>query len=366
MKSVPDDKAGLSVKWRPFLSLCSPTAAMPSTSVPELTCAPMEGLTTVVFRRLHARFFGAADRYYLPFVTPTREPRFTDRQMRELAPQANAGIHAIPQLLTRSPQDFIWAARALSALGYTEVNLNLGCPAGTVTAKGKGSGFLQHPVELFHFFEEIFEADPSIGVSVKTRIGYSRVEEFDALAEIYARFPLKRLIVHPRLKTDLYRGDVRLEVLDQALAALPMPLGYNGDLITPEDIRKAHKRYAGAPGGLAEIMVGRALMADPALFRKMRGGKAASRSEILAFHQALFDGYAELFQSRKNALMRMKEYWFYQTCLFGDEGDGENLKKAASRLFRCKQIDAFEAAVRSFVDSFALRQDARCGWKKPL
>lgn len=109
---------------------------------PELTAAPMEGLTTVVFRRLHARLFGGADRYYLPFVTPTREPRFTERQMRELAPGANEGIPAIPQLLTRSVEDFVWAAKALADLGYQEVNLNLGCPAGTVTAKGKGSGFL--------------------------------------------------------------------------------------------------------------------------------------------------------------------------------------------------------------------------------
>ena len=98
---------------------------MPLSTLPELTVAPMEGLTTVVYRRLHAQFFGAADRYYLPFVTPTREPKFTDRQMRELAPQANEGICAIPQLLTRNADDFIWAAKALADLGYKEVNLNL-------------------------------------------------------------------------------------------------------------------------------------------------------------------------------------------------------------------------------------------------
>ena len=74
---------------------------MPFSTLPELTVAPMGSLTTVVYRRLHAQFFGAADRYYLPFVTPTREPKFTDRQLRELAPEANEGICAIPQLLTR-------------------------------------------------------------------------------------------------------------------------------------------------------------------------------------------------------------------------------------------------------------------------
>ena len=212
----------------------------------------------------------------------------------------------------------------------------------------------------------IFKADLPIAVSLKTRVGYRSPDEFEDLVDIYARFPMARLIVHPRLKTDLYRGDVRLEVLDKVLSALPMPLGYNGDLITPEDIEKTAVHYAVAPGGLAEIMVGRALMADPALFRKVNGGSAASLSEILSFHEALFEAYTALFESQKNAMMRMKEYWFFQLCLFGEEGDEARLKKAASKIFRSKQIPDFEAAVREAAESFPLRRNARYGWRKPL
>lgn len=95
---------------------------------PLLVVAPMEGLTGFPFRRVYAHFFGAADAYFLPFVTPTTLPRFTERQMRELAPDVNIGIKAIPQLLTRRVEDFVWAAKALADLGYDEVNLNLGCP----------------------------------------------------------------------------------------------------------------------------------------------------------------------------------------------------------------------------------------------
>lgn len=332
----------------------------------QLTAAPMEGLTTVVFRRLHAGMFGSADRYYIPFVTPTREPRFTDRQLRELAPEANRGLTAIPQLLTRNVEDFIWAAKALADMGYAEVNLNLGCPAGTVTAKGKGSGFLQHPQELYVFLSRIFEADLPIGISLKTRVGFRDPAEFENLADLYARFPMTRLIVHPRLKTDLYRGRVRLDVLEKALPALPMPLGYNGDVTTPADIENARLRFAAASGGLVEVMVGRALMADPALFRKARGGAPATVSEILSFHEALFASYAELFDSQKNAMMRMKEYWFYQLCLFGEDSEEDALKKAASAIFRSRQVADFEAAVRNALESFALRRDARCGWYKPL
>ena len=85
----------------------------------------MEGLTGVIFRQVHSRFFGGADQYYIPFVTPTTLPKFTERQLRELAPEVNAGFEAVPQLLTRRTEDFIWAAKALADLGYTEVNLNL-------------------------------------------------------------------------------------------------------------------------------------------------------------------------------------------------------------------------------------------------
>lgn len=125
-------------------------------------------------------------------------------------------------------------------------------------------------------------------------------------------------------------------------------------------------RYAGAPGGLIEIMVGRALMADPALFRKAKGGEPATLTELMAFHEELFETYTERFQSRKNALMRMKEYWFYQLNLFGGDEDEATLAKAASRLFRSKEVADFEAAVRAVTESFALRRDARYGWHKPL
>ena len=98
----------------------------------------MESLTGIVFRRRHHEFFGGVDRYYTPFVTPTVEPEFTERQMRELSPEANRGMNVVPQLMAKDADRFLWAAKRLAELGYSEVNLNLGCPMGTVTGKGKG------------------------------------------------------------------------------------------------------------------------------------------------------------------------------------------------------------------------------------
>ena len=132
--------------------------------------APMEGVTGAVYRRAHHAYFPGIDKYFMPFITPTANGRLTPRQKRDVAAEANAGVPAVPQLLTRSAPDFIWAANALAEMGYPEVNLNLGCPSGTVTAKGKGAGFLAHPDELDRFFDAVFSACRA-AVSVKTRLG---------------------------------------------------------------------------------------------------------------------------------------------------------------------------------------------------
>ena len=328
-------------------------------SDPTLTVAPMEGLTGAPFRRVHAKFFGAADRYYLPFVTPTTEPRFTARQLsRELDRDLNRGLNVVPQLLTRRAEDFIWATKALADLGYQEVNLNLGCPAGTVVAKGKGSGFLQYPDALREFLDRIFSANLPIAISVKTRIGYSHEDEFGALVDIYNDFAdgMDSLTIHPRLRTDFYKGDLRVHVFDRFFAELKMPIGYNGDIITVDDISRVRHRYK----PLKMIMVGRALMADPALFRKAAGGNPATLPEIASFYEALFDSYAQAFQSRKNALMRMKEYWFFQHNLF------VGAERAVKQIYKAKTVEDYQAAVETIFENFDLRNDAVYGWKKPL
>lgn len=319
----------------------------------------MEGLTGAPFRRVHAKFFGAADRYYLPFVTPTTEPRFTARQLsRELDRDLNRGLNVVPQLLTRRAEDFIWAAKALADLGYQEVNLNLGCPAGTVVAKGKGSGFLQYPDALREFLDRIFSANLPIAISVKTRIGYSHEDEFRALVDIYNDFAdgMDSLTIHPRLRTDFYKGDLRVHVFNRFFTELKMPIGYNGDIITVDDISRVRHRYK----PLKMIMVGRALMADPALFRKAAGGNPATLPEIASFYEALFDSYAQAFQSRKNALMRMKEYWFFQHNLF------VGAERAVKQIYKAKTVEDYQAAVETIFENFDLRNDAVYGWKKPL
>ena len=322
-----------------------------------LSLAPMEGITGHVFRRVHAECFGALDCYYTPFLPPPRVGnRFGGKAFKEVDPANNQGLNVVPQLMSKNADEFVWAAQVLAEMGYREVNLNLGCPSGTVVAKGKGSGFLREPEAMIRFLDEIFSADLPIAISVKTRLGWASEDEFDRLVDVYNRFPMKRLTVHPRLKSDHYKGSVRLETLDRLYPSLRMKVGYNGDVVTPADAVAMTERYP----GIDQMMIGRALMADPALLRKIRGGESATEAELDDFRRDLFESYTAAFGSLKNAMMRMKEYWFYQLALY-DESE-----RPAKEIFKSKTPEAFADAVRRLVETCPLRRDARASWYKPL
>ena len=302
------------------------------------SCAPLEGLTGRQFRKVHQACFPGADRYYMPFLSPAQGHVFSQKELRELDPDYNRGIPVIPQLLTRRAEDFVWAAGELAAMGYPEVNLNLGCPSGTVTAKGKGSGFLAHPNELAAFFDEVFSKN-LLPVSVKTRLGYETPEEIAALLDLYNRYPIACLTVHPRVRKEKYRGPVHLDVFADALANSRNPVCYNGDLRTVGEVRALEGRFP----EVTHVMIGRGLVADPALARKLRGGKGTDREELTDFLAALYQGYTDFYQGQvPTAAQRMREVWFYLIHLFDD---AEKLNKQLRRFRTPAEYERIQAEI---------------------
>lgn len=277
--------------------------------------APLEGISTWMFRRTHQSMFGGVEKYFTPFFSPTSDHLMTKKHLRDLSPENNRGVPTVPQVMTRRAADFLWAAEQVRDLGYEEVNLNLGCPAGTVTAKGKGAGFLLHPDELDAFFEEVF-AKVCLPVSVKTRLGYHSVEEFPRLLEIFNRYPICELIVHPRIRGEFYKGGVHPDVFAAAQGKTRMPMTYNGDLVTEADMVAFAEQFPGE----TRVMIGRGLIADPALLRKLHGGAPATRKELQTYTRTLYQGYCEAYGYSGDAARRMKEVWFYLINLFGDDG----------------------------------------------
>jgi tRNA-dihydrouridine synthase len=288
--------------------------------------APMEGITDYIFRNIHHRYFPGADKYFTPFFSPTCDGRFPPRNMRDFDLEANKNVPVVPQLLTKHGADFLWAAKVLADLGYSEINLNLGCPSGTVTAKGKGSGLLSDLEGLTQLLDEIY-VDPPAEISIKTRLGRKDPEEFPRLMEIFNRYPISELTVHCRVGADFYRKPARPEAFALPMAKSRNLVCYNGDLTTQERIMEFQKEYPEAPA----LMLGRGAVADPALIRRVKGGEAADRETLRKYTEELYERYSSAFGSPKSALGRMKEIWFYQINLFeGAEKYEKGLKKAAS------------------------------------
>ena len=218
----------------------------------EFYFAPMEGLTDRIFRRLHSRYFPGIDRYYMPFYSPTMHRTLSAKESRELPQAAEDSLTAIPQILTRNPEDFLWAAAVCRDLGYPEVNLNVGCPSGTVVAKGKGSGMLRDLEELRRFLDHVFSASP-LPVSIKTRIGLESPSEFPGILSIYNKYPLALLIVHPRVRSQYYKGEVNRDSFAFATASSRNPLCYNGDILCTRQITDFARDFPEVPA----IMIGR-------------------------------------------------------------------------------------------------------------
>lgn len=291
--------------------------------------APMEGITGYIYRNAHHRVYGGMDQYFTPFLVPNQTKKLSTREYHDILPEHNQGVPVVPQIMTNKAEDFLWAARHIQELGYREVNLNLGCPSATVVSKNRGSGFLAFPLELERFFEAVCPELERMGMefSVKTRIGRDDPEEFPVLLGIFNRYPLKKLIVHPRIQTDFYKNTPNLETFSQAAEGSTNPLCYNGDLFHAEDVEAFCRRFP----QVDELMIGRGLLANPALVLTVRGDgeERLEKKKLREFHDALLDGYQQVMYGDRNVLFKMKELWYYLGCSFEEFAKyGKKIKKA--------------------------------------
>ena len=309
--------------------------------------APMEGLTDSVYRRLHHKYFPGADRYYMPFFSPTVHRQLTARESRELPEADSVDFSAVPQVLTKVPEDFLWAAEVIRDRGYREVNLNLGCPSGTVTAKGKGAGMLADPEALDRFLEAVFAKCP-IAISVKTRLGLQSPGEFPTLLEVFNRYPIRELTLHPRVRQEFYGSDVHMDWFCYALENSTNPLCYNGNLCTRDQLQAFQKAYP----QVSAVMIGRGLIGDPGMLSP--GGTTVPALE--AFFDELLETYTDLFGGPRNAMFRLKENWFYLLRRFeGSEKLGKQLRKATD-------ITVYKSLTAQIFHTLPLAKELRSDW----
>ena len=221
--------------------------------------APMEGLTTYNFRTNWNRCYGGMDKYFTPFIS---NRHMNSRERNDVLPEHNVGMYTVPQILTNKAEEFLSLAEQLAGYGYHEVNLNLGCPSGTVVARNRGAGFLGTPRELETFLDEIFEKCP-LKISIKTRIGMECPDEWAPLLKIYQKFPMKELIIHPRLQKEGCQGVPHLEAFAEAADTLQCPLCYNGDITSPETLAHILEKLP----MVDTVMIGRGILQNPGLLQ---------------------------------------------------------------------------------------------------
>lgn len=304
----------------------------------QIYLAPMEGITTFVYRNALAHYYGGIDKYFTPFLS---NKNLSSKEINDVSPEHNKGLWVVPQILTNRAESFLSIAARLADYGYREVNLNLGCPSGTVVAKKRGAGFLSIPDALDLFLEEIFEKCP-LDISIKTRIGRESADEWEKLLTIYGKYPLKELIVHPRLQREFYEGTPHVEAFRMAQKMFPtLPLCYNGDIVS----KASYNAVTGRLAPLQRIMLGRGVLTHPTLpmTLKAQSSEAITSVEDIkrfqAFHDEILEGYKELMSGDQPVMFRMKELWTYM-------GRGLGLTdKQIKQIRKCKRIEEYRSII---------------------
>ena len=289
-----------------------------------LYLAPMEGITGCYMRRRMNEHFGGIDVFMTPFLPASKN--LNAKQRRDLDPANNPGMNLVPQLIGNVASEITEMTKKMEDMGYREVNINLGCPSGTVTSKKRGSGFLQEPEALDAFLEEVYDKSP-LPVSIKTRIGFSSPEEWDRLIQIYAKYPISELVIHPRTRSEFYNGLPHREAFRQAIEVIgaSIPLVYNGNLFTQADYESLQEDFPETD----RFMMGRGLIARPDLARVLKGGNAATMEELRDYHDGLVADYRCIFQGDRDMIFHMKEVWSYLRESFtGSEKGWKMIKKA--------------------------------------
>ena len=302
----------------------------------KLYFAPLEGITTYVFRNAFDGLYGNIDKYFAPFFIPAEKCPIAPREKKDIIPENNKGVNLVPQLLTNRSACFIEAAKELQDMGYKEMNLNLGCPSGTVCAKGAGAGFLKDMSALRFFLDDIYSYAGSEGmkISIKTRLGYEDPEDFIALTDIFNCFPVSELIVHPRIRSDFYKGEPRKEYFAYAKEHCKCPLVYNGNIFEAKDYGELSDQFG---TGTDTIMLGRGLISDPSLAEKLKGISTETDFEkFRKLHDTVYHGYQKIMSPDINVLHKMRELWTYWQTMF--DGKEKNIKK----LMKAKHYAEYE------------------------
>ena len=322
-----------------------------------LHLAPLHGVTNRVFRASFFRHFGGFDSAVAPFILAVPTSKAKPNHFKDLLPGPAAEARApgdvpraaggaeprvplVPQLLGNDPAAFVETAKVLAGLGYAEINWNLGCPYPMVADKMRGSGLLPFPERIAEVLDSAC-AVPGIEISVKLRLGRSDPEDILRLMPVLNGYPLKSVIIHPRVGTQMYRGQVDLGRFAAAAALCRHKLVYNGDIASRASFESLRARFP----DIGEWMIGRGAISNPFLPEEIRMGAVEGDRplRLRAWHEDLYESYRSVLFGPAHVLDKMKEVWTYLSASFPES------QRQLERVSRATTLAAYEAAVEGLL-----------------
>ena len=275
----------------------------------KLYAAPLQGFTEATWRNIHSEIFGGIDTYVTPFIR-IEKGEIRNKDVRDIEKKNNSVQHLVPQLIAASPEEFIPLVEFIASQGYNEADINMGCSFALQVRKCHGAGLLPHPDKVEALMKAT-EKYPDFSFSVKMRLGWESKEEWRALLPIFNDTKLARITLHPRLGSEQYRVAADSEEFARFYDECRHPLVYNGDLTTLEQMNNIAERFPRLEG----MMMGRGLLADPALAMEYKEQRVLSHGEkaslIAKFHQKFYDIMSPRLQGNTQFLSKFKPYWEY-------------------------------------------------------
>lgn len=297
--------------------------------------APMEGVAGHIYRNAYHTYFHNIDKFFAPFIVTSPNGIRRMKEFQDILPKNNEGLRLIPQLLSNNAEDFILAAREIEAFGYEEINLNVGCPSGTVTSKGRGAGLLLNPEELDRFLDRIYRGC-NMKLSIKTRIGFYKPQEFDKILDIYNSYPVHELIIHPRTREDYYKNPVHLNMFLYAVQTCRHRLCYNGDIFSYQDYKTITEMFPDVDC----VMLGRGILRNPSIVENILAKREKPDREILfEFHDRIYNDYKSILSGEKHLMFKMKELWLYMAYSL------EQSEKFLKKIKKAKNLYEYDSAV---------------------
>lgn len=299
--------------------------------------APIQGYTDCAWRNAHSRIFaGDIDRYYAPFLR-LEKGAFRNKDIRDIAPEANQGYHMVPQVIACGRDRLTLLIDKVVSLGYREIDINMGCPFPPIVKRHCGAGMLPFPGEVRSMLG-VTEEYPDVSFSVKMRLGADSPDEWRALMPTLSATKLSHVTLHPRTARQQYTGDIDMSRFSEFIAEATFPVVYNGEIHSIADIAAMSARYP----ALHAVMVGRGLLYDPALVSPEHD---SALPRIIKLHDRLFDSYKAALSGDAHLLAKMKSLWEYFLA-------GKGSRKCRKRITKSTTIDKYIAAVNDFWDSY--------------